>query len=159
MIFSQFIGDKIPWNVSLKNFSVYTLHHQSNAPLKALQLLKPTTVNSTVGVSYKYNPPTSDDISSLGLCLHTDMHNVTGSVSYEQVGILQDCQVTEKELVPVSLNILSLRFSKVPYSLYGTFENLKLKMFSETGTVCMELEKILGLRCLVKQAPWQCCSE
>ena len=35
---------------------------------------------------------------------------------------------------PVSLSIISLRFSKVPSSLYGTYENLKLRMFSETGT-------------------------
>ena len=37
-------------------------------------------------------------------------------------------------LVPVSLNILSLRFPKLPYSLYVTYENLRLKIFSETGT-------------------------
>ena len=73
--------------MSLKNFSVYSIHQQSNSPWKALQLLKPTTVSSTVGVSYKYNPPTSDDISALGLCLHTDMHNVTGSISAEQVSV------------------------------------------------------------------------
>ena len=36
--------------------------------------------------------------------------------------------------VLVSLNILSLRFSLVPYSLYGTYKNIRLKMFSETGT-------------------------
>ena len=45
--------------------------------------------------------------------------------------------------MPVSLSILSLRFSKVPYSLYGTYENirlygtyenLRLKVLSETGT-------------------------
>ena len=78
-------GDKIPWNVGLKNFSVYSVHHQSDSPWRALQLLKPTTVMSTVGVSYKYQPPTSDDISALGLCLHTDMHNVTGSISPQQV--------------------------------------------------------------------------
>ena len=30
---------------------------------------------------------------------------------------------------PVSLNILSLRVSKVPSSLYGSYENLRLKMF------------------------------
>ena len=36
--------------------------------------------------------------------------------------------------MPVSLSILSLRFSLAPYKLYGTYENLKLKMLSETGT-------------------------
>ena len=43
-----------------------------------------------------------------------------------------------KHLVPVSLNILSLRFSSIPYKLYGTYENLKFKIFSETGTCCCQ---------------------
>lgn len=76
-------GDKIPWNVSLQNCSVYTVH--TTPSFKALQLVKPATVSCTVGVSYKYTPPTSDTISALGLCLHTDMHSVTASTSLEQV--------------------------------------------------------------------------
>ena len=82
----MFTGDKIPWNVSLKNCCIYTVH--SSPTLRALQLLKPTTVSCTVAVSYKYTPPTSDSISALGLCLHTDMRSVTLSTSMEQVTFL-----------------------------------------------------------------------
>ena len=42
--------------------------------------------------------------------------------------------------MPVSRNILNLRFSYVPYSLhslYGTYQNLRLKMFSKTGTTSL----------------------
>ena len=35
---------------------------------------------------------------------------------------------------PVSLSILNLRFLQVPYSVYGTYKYLRLKMFSERGT-------------------------
>ena len=35
--------------------------------------------------------------------------------------------------VPVSLSIIGLRSSHVPYNLYETYENLRLKIFSETG--------------------------
>ena len=47
------------------------------------------------------------------------------------------CEFTTSEntyLVPVSQSISSLRFSEVPYSLYGTYENLRLKMLSKTDT-------------------------
>ena len=47
--------------------------------------------------------------------------------------------------MPVSLNILSLRFSEVPYSLCGTYENLRLKLFNETG---MKFTKNLRLKML-----------
>ena len=38
------------------------------------------------------------------------------------------CTHNFSDLLPVSPNILSLRFSLVPYSLYGTYKNLRLKM-------------------------------
>ena len=41
---------------------------------------------------------------------------------------------TAKVKVLDSLKILSLRFSQVPYSLYGTCENFKIKIISKTGT-------------------------
>lgn len=87
MLLLSIAGDKIPWNVSLQNCSVYTVHasHTGSQPVQSLQLVKPATVSCTVGLSYKYTPPTSDNISALGLCLHTDMRSVTVSSSFEQV--------------------------------------------------------------------------
>ena len=39
-----------------------------------------------------------------------------------------------KTLAPVLLKVLSLRFLSIPFNLYGTYENLRLEMFSETDT-------------------------
>ena len=85
--FICYAGDKIPWNVCLQNCSIYTIHSSSGSTgsLQALQLVKPATVSCTVGVSYKYQPPTSDNISALGLCLHTDMRSMVVSTSFQQV--------------------------------------------------------------------------
>jgi len=85
--FICYAGDKIPWNVCLQNCSIYTIHSSSGSTgsLQALQLVKPATVSCTVGVSYKYHPPTSDNISALGLCLHTDMRSMVVSTSFQQV--------------------------------------------------------------------------
>ena len=80
------LGEKIPWNVSLRNFSVYTLHHVDASSFRALQLVKPASVSCTLGLSYKYHPQTSDNITALGLCIHSDMHPVKMALSSEQVG-------------------------------------------------------------------------
>ncbi|KAL4227239.1 Vacuolar protein sorting-associated protein 13B [Mactra antiquata] len=82
------VGDKIPWNVSLQNMSAYTVH--SGSSMKTYQLVKPATVSCTVGVSFKYTPPTSDNISALGLCLHTDLRSIIVSTSVEQIKLLMD---------------------------------------------------------------------
>ncbi|WAR00328.1 VP13B-like protein [Mya arenaria] len=106
------IGDKIPWNVNLQNFCLYTLHahttigNRSELPLRAFKLVKPATVTSTVGVSYKYNPPTSDNISSLGLCLHTDMKFVTVATSFEQLKLVMDVASQSQKIVTKTLSFL-----------------------------------------------------
>ncbi|XP_021340497.1 vacuolar protein sorting-associated protein 13B-like isoform X1 [Mizuhopecten yessoensis] len=75
------VGEKLPWIMSLKNFSIYTLLSRT----AVFSILKPVSVNCTVAVSTKYSPPTSDVISALGLCLHTDMRSVTLACSKQQV--------------------------------------------------------------------------
>ncbi|XP_052096921.1 intermembrane lipid transfer protein VPS13B-like isoform X1 [Mytilus californianus] len=75
------VGEKLPWRMVLNHFCVHTiLSKQTVVPI-----IKPTTVSCTIGVTTKYNPPTSDNISSLGLCLHTDMHAVVMAISKPQV--------------------------------------------------------------------------
>ncbi|XP_063419366.1 intermembrane lipid transfer protein VPS13B-like [Mytilus trossulus] len=75
------VGEKLPWRMVLNHFCVHTiLSKQTVVPI-----IKPTTVSCTIGVTTKYNPPTSDNISSLGLCLHTDMHAVVMAISKSQI--------------------------------------------------------------------------
>jgi hypothetical protein len=66
----------------LNHFCVHTILSRQHV----VPLVKPTTVSCTIGVTTKYNPPMSDNISSLGLCLHTDMHAVVMAISKSQVG-------------------------------------------------------------------------
>ena len=73
-------GEKLPWTMQLDNFAVYTLRSPSGFPL-----LKPVSVGCTIAVSSKFAPPTSDTISALGLCLHTDMRAVEMALSKSQV--------------------------------------------------------------------------
>lgn len=66
--------------------------------------------------------------------------NCTGSVTFETelfwaIFWAMFCPSAEN-LVPVSQNRLSLSVSFVPYSMYGTYENLRLKTFCDTGTGC-----------------------
>ncbi|XP_033726572.1 vacuolar protein sorting-associated protein 13B-like isoform X2 [Pecten maximus] len=75
------VGEKLPWMMTLNNFSIYTLLSTT----AIFSILKPVSVNCTVAVSTKYSPPTSDIISALGLCLHTDMRCVTLACSKPQV--------------------------------------------------------------------------
>ena len=43
--------------------------------------------------------------------------------------------------MPVSLNIISVRFLSVPYKLYGSYENLRLKICRDLNlTVCEDEE-------------------
>ena len=53
--------------------------------MSALYLVAPTGVSCTVAVTSKYNPPTSDNISALGLVLHADMDTVGIEIRKEQV--------------------------------------------------------------------------
>lgn len=67
--------------MSLDDFSVYSLHGSD-----IHSFLKPASVSCTIAVTSKYDPPSSENISALGLCLHTDMRAVTLSCSKPQVG-------------------------------------------------------------------------
>ncbi|KAK3589215.1 hypothetical protein CHS0354_020076 [Potamilus streckersoni] len=96
------VGDKLPWNVCLKNFASYTIHCSK----EALQIVKPVTVTCTIAVSHKYTPTQSENISALGLCLHTDMHAVTLSASHKQVVLIDD-------LVTKTLRLAKLVFRMV----------------------------------------------
>ena len=53
--------------------------------MSALYLVAPTGMSCTVAVTSKYNPPTSDNISALGLVLHADMDTVGIEIRKEQV--------------------------------------------------------------------------
>ena len=87
-----------------------------------LQNLFPTIQNDLVEMcAYKKKKVTTS------ICSHSEKAKLKGHCSSQLGNVLQDP-------VPVSLNILSLRFLKC-------------------HTNCMALKKILGLRCLVKRAP------
>lgn len=108
------VGDKIPWNINLQNCAVYTIQSSNTKQsLNILPLLKPTTVSCSVGVSYKYNPPTSDNISALGLCVHTDMHSVTLSASVEQMKLLIAFGTQAMKLAVKATNFYSYIVSKL----------------------------------------------
>ncbi|KAL3889914.1 hypothetical protein ACJMK2_002232 [Sinanodonta woodiana] len=88
------VGDKLPWNVNFRNFASYTIHCSK----EVLQLVKPITVTCTVAVSHKYTPPQSENISALGLCLHTDMQAVTLATSQKQVVLIEDLVTKTRRL-------------------------------------------------------------
>ncbi|XP_048244061.1 vacuolar protein sorting-associated protein 13B-like isoform X2 [Haliotis rufescens] len=90
------IGDKLPWSVKLEKLTVYSLHKEKTT----LSLFKPLNVASTVAVTCKYTPPTSDNITALGLCLHIDMQPPTIAVSKIQTQLCMS--VIQKTLMLVS---------------------------------------------------------
>ncbi|XP_041362052.1 vacuolar protein sorting-associated protein 13B-like [Gigantopelta aegis] len=74
------VGDKLPWTFKLHNLAVYTVHLSGHC----WSVCKPLDITSTLGVTCKYNPPTSDNITSLGLCLHVDTQQPTIAISKQQ---------------------------------------------------------------------------
>ncbi|XP_055871203.1 intermembrane lipid transfer protein VPS13B-like isoform X3 [Biomphalaria glabrata] len=64
------IGEKLPWSVKVSNFCIYSLMSGRSDPLF---LVHPVDVMSTLAVTCKYNPPTSEVISTMALCLHVDV--------------------------------------------------------------------------------------
>ena len=85
----------MPWSLKLHAASIYSTHSNKST----FYLVTPTGMSCTVAVTAKYNPPTSDNISSLGLVLHADMDSVGIEVRKEQVrvGYIQQrfrCQLT-----------------------------------------------------------------
>ncbi|GFO46200.1 vacuolar protein sorting-associated protein 13b [Plakobranchus ocellatus] len=69
-IHGSLIGEKLPWTVKIKNMCAYSLLSGLAEPSP---LLHPMDIVSTVAVTCKYNPPTSEVISSMALCLHVDV--------------------------------------------------------------------------------------
>ena len=74
-------GARLPWSLQLTTCSAYTLH----ASHTVRSIIKPVSASATVAVTTKYNPPTSDAISSLGLCVHVDLQTITVACSNAQV--------------------------------------------------------------------------
>jgi len=77
-------GDKLPWSVTMDNFSVYTVHKSNTVH----HLLKPSSLCATVAVTTKYRFPAADCLSLLGLCIHGDMQYVEVFLVAQQVRFL-----------------------------------------------------------------------
>ncbi|XP_014791410.2 intermembrane lipid transfer protein VPS13B [Octopus bimaculoides] len=99
------LGDKLPWTITVSNYSMYSLHPMK----KAFSLVKPGSVSCTVAVSTKYHPPASDNISSLALCLHLDMHIMKFACSLKQV---QLCISVLNQLIVEGSKISTLSIPK-----------------------------------------------
>ncbi|KAK6186959.1 hypothetical protein SNE40_006214 [Patella caerulea] len=81
MLEGSLIGDKLPWNVQISNLTVYSIHDNTTC----LPILGKLDIKSTVAVSCTYTTPTSQNISTLGLCLHVDVHPLSLSISQKQI--------------------------------------------------------------------------
>lgn len=79
--FTLVTGEKLPWTVQLGDWSVYTLH----AGRECQQLLEGMSITCTLGASAQYNPPTSDNIQALALCVHIDISPPIFAISPPQV--------------------------------------------------------------------------
>ncbi|XP_061177950.1 intermembrane lipid transfer protein VPS13B-like [Saccostrea echinata] len=99
-------GERLPWQMSLDDFSVYSLHGSD-----IHSLVKPASVSCTVAVTSKYDPLSSDNISALGLCLHTDMKAVTLSCSKPQVKL---CARLAMSLLDMGTDVRSLMKDLLP---------------------------------------------
>ena len=79
-------GEKLPWSVKLSDCSVYTIHSSPTSDPSLIYILDPASVSAMVAVTTHYSPPpASDHITSLGLCLHTDMEAAVVRGSKQQV--------------------------------------------------------------------------
>lgn len=74
-----FFPDKsnFPWALNISDLHCYTLHGGT-----CLQLLKPVSLNCTIGTSPKFS---SGNMTSLALCMYLDTTPVAVSLSEEQV--------------------------------------------------------------------------
>ena len=80
------LGTKLPWTVKLDNGSVYTLnttvHSMKHEPC---DIIEPCSLSAMVAVTTKYQPPTSDNISSLALCVHSHTNLLVAKLADGQV--------------------------------------------------------------------------
>ncbi|CAH1773157.1 unnamed protein product [Owenia fusiformis] len=79
-------GDRLPWTIKLQDASIYSLHSQTVSHF----VVKPVSVTSTVAVTTKYLPPTSENLAALGLCVHSHMEGVYGGVGKLQIETVAD---------------------------------------------------------------------
>ena len=110
-------GEKLPWTVELSEWSAFTLH----TGCVSQPLMCGLSVTSTVGATVHYNPPTSDLIHSLALCLHLDLRPPLISLSHSQVNSPTICTPYTLGALCV-LNIsqgacMKLKCAKIPYQL------------------------------------------
>ncbi|XP_035828543.1 vacuolar protein sorting-associated protein 13B [Aplysia californica] len=98
------IGEKLPWTVKVSGACVYSL--LSGQPRPAV-LLHPLDVLSTLAVSCKYSPPTSEVISTLALCLHVDVGQPVMEVSSAQLHLCSTVAGTVSAVVNNSHTLLT----------------------------------------------------
>ncbi|GFR59584.1 vacuolar protein sorting-associated protein 13B [Elysia marginata] len=125
-IHGSLIGEKLPWTVKITNTSMYALLSGTTEPC---HLLHPLDILSTVAVTCKYNPPTSETISSLALCLHVDV----GSPQFELTAAqLQLCSTVASMVNSITGNALSLadECSKYFASPSASSDNSDTKKYS-----------------------------
>lgn len=91
--------------MSLDDFSVYSLHGSD-----IHSFVKPASVSCTIAVTSKYDPSSSENISALGLCLHTDMRAVTLSSSKPQVRFYTIVQVLGVSLSSIGASHMILTY-------------------------------------------------
>ncbi|GAB1597682.1 vacuolar protein sorting-associated protein 13B-like [Argonauta hians] len=122
------LGDKLPWTITVSNYSMYSLHPMK----KVFSLVKPGSVSCTVAVSTKYHPPASDNISSLALCLHLDMHTMKFASSLKQIDL---CLALLNQLMQEGSKISSLSIPKASNQKeVGTIDNSAELSASKTNT-------------------------
>ncbi|XP_059174786.1 intermembrane lipid transfer protein VPS13B-like [Physella acuta] len=76
------IGEKLPWSIKINNICVYSLLSSRPDPQF---LVHPMDIVSTVAVTCKYNPPTSENISNMAICLHVDVGQPQLDITPSQV--------------------------------------------------------------------------
>ena len=105
-------GEKLPWTVELSEWSAFTLHPGS----VSRPLMRGLGVTSTVGATVLYNPPTSDLIHSLALCLHLDLRPPLISLSHSQVLLCPTGTALSHSQVQLLSACPTVKYSSVPQS-------------------------------------------
>lgn len=76
------LGEKFPWTIKARDFSIYSLHDCQ----KVYYLLKPMAISTTLALTANKHPPSeTEEKPGLGLGVHTDMPAVIFKCSDVQV--------------------------------------------------------------------------
>ncbi|CAD5116322.1 DgyrCDS5226 [Dimorphilus gyrociliatus] len=78
-------SEKLPWKVKVSNASAYSIHKG-----KGSTMVEPTCLTGSVAVSARYKTALSDDVSSLGFCLHIDATPVILRLEHDQIQMFYD---------------------------------------------------------------------